>query len=245
MTEITESSRRALVNTLERRFFYIPSFKIYGGVAGLYDYGSPSCKLKKNVLALWHQHFVLQENMWEIDCPCLTPEAVLKASGHVDKFSDLMVKDVEKGTCYRADHLLKDLCIKKLERLEEDSEMAMELKELLSKLDGLSAEELGLLLYPSAAIKPTIPPPSTTTRRHLTLHKPTASIKPCKTLPSNLLPVCRHQTYRRPPQAPPLQARYNPSSLAETPTAAEPCKSRRTKPLHILNHNHPTPPLPV
>ncbi|KAK9934238.1 hypothetical protein M0R45_021390 [Rubus argutus] len=92
------------------------------------------------------QHFVHEENMWEVDCPCLTPEAVLKASGHVDKFSDLMVKDDKTGTCYRADHLLKDFCNKKLEEGRISSEMAMELKQLLSKLDALSAEEL-LLAY--------------------------------------------------------------------------------------------------
>ncbi|PRQ58674.1 putative glycine--tRNA ligase [Rosa chinensis] len=81
----------------------------------------------------------------EIDCPCLTPEAVLKASGHVDKFTDLMVKDEKKGTCYRADHLLKDFCNEKLEDQDRriSPEMAMELKQVLSKLDGLSAEELG------------------------------------------------------------------------------------------------------
>ena len=36
-----------------------------------------------------------------------TPETVLKASGHVDKFADLMVKDVKNGECFRLDHLIK------------------------------------------------------------------------------------------------------------------------------------------
>ena len=36
-------SGRQLVNVLERKLFYIPAFKIYGGVAGLYDYGPPGC----------------------------------------------------------------------------------------------------------------------------------------------------------------------------------------------------------
>ncbi|KAL6190680.1 hypothetical protein ACLB2K_037074 [Fragaria x ananassa] len=139
-----EALRQAVVNTLERRLFYIPSFKIYGGVAGLYDYGPPGCAVKSNVLGFWRQHFVLEENMLEVDCPCVTPEVVLKASGHVDKFTDLMVKDVETGTCYRADHLLKDYCKEKLEKdLRITSEMAMEMKEVLSNLDVLSAEELG------------------------------------------------------------------------------------------------------
>ena len=37
-----ENFRHKLANALEQRLFYIPSFKIYGGVAGLYDYGPPA-----------------------------------------------------------------------------------------------------------------------------------------------------------------------------------------------------------
>lgn len=50
-----EAFRQAVLNTLERRLFYIPSFKIYRGVAGLYDYGPPGCAVKSNVLAFWRQ----------------------------------------------------------------------------------------------------------------------------------------------------------------------------------------------
>ncbi|KAL8467025.1 hypothetical protein ACS0TY_035922 [Phlomoides rotata] len=138
-----EAFRQSVVNTLERRLFYIPSFKLYGGVAGLYDYGPPGCAVKDNVLAFWRQHFVLEENMLQVDCPCVTPEVVLKASGHVDKFTDLMVKDEKTGTCYRADHLLKDYCKEKLEKDPKlDAEKAAELKHVLAVLDDLSSEEL-------------------------------------------------------------------------------------------------------
>ncbi|KAH7867162.1 hypothetical protein Vadar_029704 [Vaccinium darrowii] len=139
-----EAFRQAVVNTLERRLFYIPSFKIYRGVAGLYDFGPPGCAVKSNVLAFWRQHFVLEENMLEVDCPCVTPEVVLKASGHVDKFTDLMVKDEKTGTCYRADHLLKDFCKEKLERDPNiTAEKAAEFRHVMAVLDDLSAEELG------------------------------------------------------------------------------------------------------
>lgn len=50
-----EAFRQAVLNTLERRLFYIPSFKIYRGVAGLYDFGPPGCAVKSNVLAFWRQ----------------------------------------------------------------------------------------------------------------------------------------------------------------------------------------------
>ena len=45
-----DAFRAAVTNTLERRLFFVPSFKIYGGVAGLYDYGPPGCAVKANVL---------------------------------------------------------------------------------------------------------------------------------------------------------------------------------------------------
>ncbi|KAA8542047.1 hypothetical protein F0562_023199 [Nyssa sinensis] len=139
-----EAFHQAVVNTLERRLFYIPSFKIYRGVAGLYDYGPPGCAVKSNVLAFWRQHFVLEENMLEVDCPCVTPEVVLKASGHVDKFTDLMVKDEKTGTCYRADHLVKDFCKEKLEKDPNmPAEKAAEFRHVLAVLDDLSPEELG------------------------------------------------------------------------------------------------------
>ncbi|RRT57501.1 hypothetical protein B296_00039724, partial [Ensete ventricosum] len=83
-------------------------------------------------------------NMLEVDCPCVTPEIVLKASGHVDKFTDLMVKDEKTGSCYRADHLLKDYCKAKLEKdLTLSAEKAAELKHILAVLDDLSADEVG------------------------------------------------------------------------------------------------------
>lgn len=82
--------------------------------------------------------------MLEVDCPCVTPEVVLKASGHVDKFTDLMVKDEKTGTCFRADHLLKDFCKETLEKdLSLSAEKVAELKHILAVLDEFSSEELG------------------------------------------------------------------------------------------------------
>ncbi|KAG6533234.1 hypothetical protein ZIOFF_007100 [Zingiber officinale] len=76
-----EAFLQAAVNTLERRLFYIPSFKIYGGVPGLYDYDPPGCAVKSNVFAFWRLHFVLEENMLDVDCPCVMPETSIGPSG--------------------------------------------------------------------------------------------------------------------------------------------------------------------
>ena len=51
---------------LERRLFYMPSFKIYGSVAGFYDYGPPGCAVKQYITQYWRQHFVLEEDMLQV-----------------------------------------------------------------------------------------------------------------------------------------------------------------------------------
>ena len=54
-----------------------------------------------------HTVDVIKWHWMQVECPAVTPEVVLKASGHVDRFTDLMVKDKITGDCYRADHLLE------------------------------------------------------------------------------------------------------------------------------------------
>lgn len=60
--------------------------------------------------------------MLEIDCPALTIEPVFKASGHIARFSDFLVKDVVTNECFRVDHLIKShlqqLCEKEPESKE-------------------------------------------------------------------------------------------------------------------------------
>ena len=99
--------RSNLEQILTKKFFYIPSFEIYGGIAGLYDYGPPGCGLQTNILSAWRQHFVLEEDMLELECTNLTPEQVFKTSGHVERFADFMVTDSKTGDIFRADHLVK------------------------------------------------------------------------------------------------------------------------------------------
>ena len=62
--------------------------------------------------------------MLELDCVILTPDPVLRASGHVERFADLMVKDRVTGECFRADHLLEQ----HLEKLAADPKCLPEKK---------------------------------------------------------------------------------------------------------------------
>jgi len=45
--------RRDVEDLLKRKFFTVPSFEIYGGVAGFFDYGPLGCAVKNNIEQLW------------------------------------------------------------------------------------------------------------------------------------------------------------------------------------------------
>lgn len=122
--------RSKLDDLVKRRFFYDQSFAIYGGVQGLYDYGPMGTALKNNIIGEWRKHFILEEQMLEVECSVLTPEPVLKASGHVARFSDWMVKDAKTGECFRADHLVKAA----LEKLVANAKTAPDVKARCEKI---------------------------------------------------------------------------------------------------------------
>ncbi|RDW70064.1 hypothetical protein BP5796_08461 [Coleophoma crateriformis] len=166
--------RPVLDSMLRRRMFYTPSFEIYGGTAGLYDYGPPGCSLMSNVVDLWRKHFVLEEDMLEVDCTALTPHEILKTSGHVDKFADWMCKDPKNGEIIRADHFVEEVLearlkgdkearglkieekeedpkkkkrkVKGTEAVKLDDAVVKEYEECLAKIDNYNGEELGELI---------------------------------------------------------------------------------------------------
>jgi len=138
--------REKFMRLMTQRFFIAPSFEIYGGIAGLYDLGPPGTAIKANLLNLWRQHFVITENMLEVDCTSVTPEPVLVTSGHVAKFADLMVKDLKTGGCYRADHLLEQHLENLLTKKDIDAKKADEYKTVMAQADAYSKEEMGELL---------------------------------------------------------------------------------------------------
>lgn len=143
---VASFDRARMEDLLKRRFFYDQSFAIYGGITGQYDFGPMGCALKSNMINAWRQFFVLEEQMLEVDCSILTPEPVLKASGHVDRFADLMVKDVKNGECFRLDHLIKN----HLEKISAVKDATQALKDecadIVIKLDGMTKDEMAAIL---------------------------------------------------------------------------------------------------
>ncbi|CAH8495444.1 unnamed protein product [Schistosoma turkestanicum] len=134
--------RGKLEDLLKQKFFYDQSFSIYGGIQGLYDYGPMGCAMKANLLAAWRQFFILEDHLLEVDCSMLTPEPVLQASGHVDRFTDLMVKDIKTGDCFRADHLVKAALEAKKNSKKSSANENQEIDKILLQLDNYGADEL-------------------------------------------------------------------------------------------------------
>ncbi|KAI5790286.1 glycyl-tRNA synthetase [Geopyxis carbonaria] len=177
--------RGTLDTLLRRRMFYTPAFEIYGGVSGLYDYGPPGCALQANIVDAWRKHFVLEEDMMEVDCTMLTPHEVLKTSGHVDKFADWMCKDPKSGEIFRADHLVEEVLearlkgdkeargekvvveeesddkkkrkkkVKEVKAVKLDDETRKEIENILAKIDNYDGPELGALITKYNITNPT------------------------------------------------------------------------------------------
>lgn len=99
---------------IKRRFIYVQTAEIYGGVAGLYDYGPIGTGIKNNLIHQWRKHFIVEDDLLEITCSTLTPQVVFKHSGHEDRFSDYMVKDPKTHESFRADHLIENFIEEKL-----------------------------------------------------------------------------------------------------------------------------------
>ncbi|MFO8078476.1 MAG: glycine--tRNA ligase [Thermoplasmatota archaeon] len=92
----------------KRRGFIYPSFEIYGGSAGFYDYGPLGSRLKQNIENLFRKYYLLKDKAVEISTPTITLYEVLKASGHVEEFTDLTVDCDQCKTSFKVEDIIED-----------------------------------------------------------------------------------------------------------------------------------------
>ncbi|MFX1393963.1 MAG: glycine--tRNA ligase [Promethearchaeota archaeon] len=97
-------------NSLLRRrgFIWGPSPEIYGGFAGFYSYGPAGMALKNNILSLYRRE-LRSFGFGEVECPTIMPEIVWKASGHLERFIDPVMRCEKCTTLYRADKFLQEM----------------------------------------------------------------------------------------------------------------------------------------
>ncbi|HDM22281.1 MAG TPA: glycine--tRNA ligase [Methanomicrobia archaeon] len=92
-----------------RRGFIFPSAEIYGGAAGLWDYGPLGTKMKNSWENLWRKHFLrLDPNFYEISTTNILPKPVFEGSGHLESFNDALAECNSCHSRFRADQLIEE-----------------------------------------------------------------------------------------------------------------------------------------
>ncbi len=99
-----------IVSLCKRRGFIFPGSEIYGGLAGIYDYGPVGVELKRNIKDEWRwEMFRLHEHIYEVDSSILMQKKVWEASGHTSAgFTDPLQECKQCHHRFRADHLAEE-----------------------------------------------------------------------------------------------------------------------------------------
>jgi glycyl-tRNA synthetase len=107
MSTPTDTQRmEKIVSLCKRRGFIFQSSEIYGGLNGAWDYGPLGVELKRNLKNYWWRVMVHErDDVVGMDGAILTHPAVLKASGHVEGFADLMVDCRLTNERFKADQI--------------------------------------------------------------------------------------------------------------------------------------------
>src|SRR5437660_4095628 len=97
-----------IVSLCKRRGFVFQSSEIYGGLNGAWDYGPLGVELKRNLKNCWWRVMVHErDDVVGMDGAILTHPEVLRASGHVEGFSDPMVDCRSCKAHVRLDQLIE------------------------------------------------------------------------------------------------------------------------------------------
>lgn len=121
-----------VVNLTKRRGFIYPSSEIYGGMAGVYDYGPIGVLLANNIKKEWWKTMVQKRpDIVGLDSGIFMSPKIWVASGHVSGFSDPLMENKKTHERVRADHLLEEVGVVADEKMSID-----EINELLQTNSG-------------------------------------------------------------------------------------------------------------
>lgn len=113
-----------VANLAKRRGFAYPSSEIYGGIAGMWDFGPLGAEFTRNIKnEYWRTMVQNRDDVVGIDASIIMNPRVWEASGHTEAFSDPLVDCKKCKRRFRADHqtyiadedLAKDLIKKGIE----------------------------------------------------------------------------------------------------------------------------------
>jgi glycyl-tRNA synthetase len=114
------TSLESIVSLCKRRGFVYPGSEIYGGEAGLYDFGPYGVELLNNIKRSWWRTNVQKKaNYVGIDSSMFKHPKVWEASGHVGGFSDPLAECKECQTRIRVDKELGAVGVTADEKMSE------------------------------------------------------------------------------------------------------------------------------
>lgn len=115
-----EISMEDIVSLCKRRGFVYPGSEIYGGEAGLYDFGPYGVELLNNIKkSWWRANVQFKENYVGLDSAMFKHPKVWEASGHVGGFSDPLAECKNCNARIRVDKELNALGIQADEKMSE------------------------------------------------------------------------------------------------------------------------------
>ena len=110
-----------IVSLCKRRGFVYPGSEIYGGEAGLYDFGPYGVELLNNIKkSWWKANVTSKENYVGLDSAMFKHPKVWEASGHVGGFSDPLAECKKCNTRIRVDKELEKIGVTADEKMSEE-----------------------------------------------------------------------------------------------------------------------------
>ncbi|HEX7651166.1 MAG TPA: glycine--tRNA ligase [Candidatus Paceibacterota bacterium] len=110
-----------IVSLAKRRGFVFPGSEIYGGLAGIYDFGPRGVELLNNLKKAWWDANVYQkENYFGLDSGMFKNPRTWEASGHTAGFSDPLVECRNCHARLRVDKALEALGVSADEKMSEE-----------------------------------------------------------------------------------------------------------------------------
>lgn len=115
-----------IVSLCKRRGFVYQGSEIYGGMAGLYDFGPYGVELLNNLKSEWWKaHVQYRDDFVGLDSAMFKDPRVWEASGHVGGFSDPLSECRKCNTRIRVDKELKNIGISADEKMPESELQAL------------------------------------------------------------------------------------------------------------------------
>ncbi len=113
-------SMEDIVSLAKRRGFIYPGSEIYGGMAGMYDFGPYGVELLNNIKKeWWKEHVQRRDNYVGLDSAIFKDPRVWEASGHTSGFSDPLSECKKCNTRIRVDKELEKIGVTADEKMSE------------------------------------------------------------------------------------------------------------------------------